>query len=122
MFPAPGNKVTDAWIGLAKELSEKNFSVLLFDWRGCGMNAADTAGHRILADKNLFWQETYNQRLLKPQRAYEDKGLDYRARHREEPGADAVPGLPAQRPAGRPVLPGQEERQREVQHRTGSGS
>ncbi|HKA07752.1 MAG TPA: hypothetical protein VKD71_10880, partial [Gemmataceae bacterium] len=34
MFPAPGNKVTDAWIDFAKALSEKNFSVLLFDWRG----------------------------------------------------------------------------------------
>src|SRR5688572_16374889 len=32
MFPAPGNKVNDQWIGLAKALSEKNFSVLLFDW------------------------------------------------------------------------------------------
>jgi len=77
MFPAPGNKVTDAWIGLAKALSEKNFSVLLFDWRGCGMNAADTAGQRILADKELFWREMYNRQLLKPQRPYEDKGLEF---------------------------------------------
>jgi hypothetical protein len=77
MFPAPGNKVTDAWIGLAKALSEKNFSVLLFDWRGCGMNAADTAGQRILADKELFWREMYNKQLLKPQRPYEEKGLDF---------------------------------------------
>ena len=79
MFPAPGNKVTDAWIGLAKKLSEKNFSVLLFDWRGCGMNDTASAGARILADKEAFWRETYNQRLLKPQRPYEERGLDYRS-------------------------------------------
>jgi len=36
MFPAPGNKVTDAWIGLAKELSTKNFSVLLSTGGGTG--------------------------------------------------------------------------------------
>lgn len=77
MFPAPGNKVNDAWIGLAQELSKKNFSVLLFDWRGCGMNSADAAGTRIFADTKLFWQEPYNQRLLKPQQSYENKGLDY---------------------------------------------
>lgn len=78
MFPAPGGKVTDAWIGLAKALSEKNFSVLLFDWRGCGMNASDTAGQRILDSKELFWREPYNQRLLKSsERTIEDKGLSY---------------------------------------------
>jgi hypothetical protein len=78
MCPAPGSRVTDAWIGLAKKLSEKNFSVLLFDWRGCGMNDSASAGSRILADTKLFWTEPYNQKLLKPQRTYEDKGLDYR--------------------------------------------
>jgi hypothetical protein len=77
MFPAPGNKVTDSWIALAKALSEKNFSVLLMDWRGCGMNAADSAGPRVLADKEAFWREVYNSKLLKPQKTYEDKGLDY---------------------------------------------
>lgn len=79
MFPAPGNKVNDAWMGLAKALSEKNFSVLLFDWRGCGMNAADTAGSRVLHEKELFWKEPYNQMLLKSsQKQIEDKGLDYK--------------------------------------------
>jgi hypothetical protein len=78
MFPAPGGKVNDAWIGLAKKLSEKNFSVLLFDWRGCGMNDSASAGSRILADTKLFWTERYNEQLLKPQRTYEDRGLDYR--------------------------------------------
>ena len=78
MFPAPGGKVTDAWIGLAKALSEKNFSVLLFDWRGCGMNAAETAGSRILDSKELFWREPYNLRLLKAnERSIEEKGLSY---------------------------------------------
>jgi hypothetical protein len=78
MFPAPGGKVTDAWIGLAKALSEKNFSVLLLDWRGCGMNAAETAGPRILDSKELFWKEPYNSRLLKAnERSIEDKGLSY---------------------------------------------
>lgn len=78
MFPAPGEKVNDAWIGLAKALSEKNFSVLLFDWRGCGMNAAATAGQRIFADKDVFWRETYNRDLLRgSQRTIEDKGLDW---------------------------------------------
>ena len=79
MFPAPGNKVNDAWIGLAKALSEKNFSVLLFDWRGCGMNAADTAGARIFANNMEFWTELYNRQLLKGlQRPVEDKGLDFK--------------------------------------------
>jgi len=79
MFPAPGNKVTDTWIILANELSKNNFSVLLFDWRGCGMNAPDTAGSRILENKVRFWNEPYNKQLLTgSQRLIEDKGLDYK--------------------------------------------
>jgi hypothetical protein len=78
MFPAPGDKVNDAWIGLAKKLSEKNFSVLLFDWRGCGMNASATAGQRIFADKDVFWREPYNDRILKPHSTFENRGLDYK--------------------------------------------
>jgi len=80
MFPAPGNKVNDTWLGLAKELSTKNFSVLLFDWRGCGLNAPDTAGSRIFENSTNFWNETYNQVLLKDaRRTIDDKGLDYRS-------------------------------------------
>ena len=41
MMPAPGNKINEAWINLAESLSKKNFSVLLFDWRGCGLNGPD---------------------------------------------------------------------------------
>ena len=79
MFPAPGNKINDAWIGLANELSKKNFSVLLFDWRGCGINSADAAGARVLDNKALFWREPYNQRILERSKALiEEKGLDYR--------------------------------------------
>jgi len=78
MFPAPGSKVTDSWIALAKALSEKNFSVLLMDWRGCGMNAPDTAGSRVLADKELFWKEPFNDKALSSsRRTIEDKGLDW---------------------------------------------
>jgi len=80
MFPAPGNKVNDAWIGLATKLSEKNFSVLLFDWRGCGLNDAATAGGRIFENKVFFWNELYNKQLLKTsQKMYEDKGLDFKS-------------------------------------------
>lgn len=79
MFPAPGNKINDQWIGLAKAISEKNFSVLLFDFRGCGMNSAETAGQRILAEPERFWREPYNLIMLKSsQKTIEDKGLDYR--------------------------------------------
>ena len=79
MFPAPGSKVNDAWISLAKALSAKNFSVLLFDWRGCGLNAADTAGSRIFEDKDQFWRESYNGRLLSQRKTrLEDKGLDWK--------------------------------------------
>jgi hypothetical protein len=78
MFPAPGDKVNDAWIGLAQELSKKNFSVLLLDWRGCGMNSSATAGQRIFADKDVFWREPYNDRILKPHATFENKGLDYK--------------------------------------------
>jgi hypothetical protein len=78
MFPPPGSKVTDAWIGLAKAMSEKNFSVLLMDWRGCGMNAAGAAGSRVIADKELFWKEPYNMYCLKPiMKTVDDQGLDF---------------------------------------------
>jgi len=78
MFPAPGSKVTDAWIELAKEMAKKNFSVLLFDWRGCGMNGPD-AGSRVFESTQLFWDEPYNQKLLSGRkRTIEDKGLDYK--------------------------------------------
>jgi hypothetical protein len=78
MFPAPGNKVTDAWIDLAKHLSTKNFSVLLFDWRGCGMNGPD-AGSRIFDNNQAFWYESFNTKLLNGRKkAIEDKGLDYK--------------------------------------------
>jgi hypothetical protein len=77
MFPAPGNKITDSWIDLARSLSEKNFSVLLFDWRGCGLNGPE-AGSRIFESTERFWAENYNHRLLSSKkRTVEDKGLDY---------------------------------------------
>jgi hypothetical protein len=78
MFPAPGGKVTDAWISLAQDLSKKNFSVLLFDWRGAGKNAPETAGSRIIEDKEKFWADPYNKQILYSSRnQIEDKGLDY---------------------------------------------
>ncbi|MBO0699723.1 MAG: hypothetical protein J2P46_15105 [Zavarzinella sp.] len=78
MFPAPGSKITDAWINLARALSEKNFSVLLFDWRGCGLNGPE-AGSRIFESPERFWAETYNQRILGGRKAaIEDKGLDFK--------------------------------------------
>src|SRR5262245_5449715 len=78
MFPAPGNKISDAWIDLARDLSTKNFSVLLFDWRGCGLNGPE-AGSRIFESTERFWAESYNNRMLKSRRQYiEDKGLDYK--------------------------------------------
>jgi hypothetical protein len=78
MFPAPGNKITDAWIDLARDLSAKNFSVLLFDWRGCGLNGPE-AGSRIFESTERFWAETYNLRMLKNRRQYiDEKGLDYK--------------------------------------------
>ena len=96
MFPAPGNKVNDAWIGLANDLSKKNFSVLLFDWRGCGMNAADTAGSRIFEDKGKFWKEMYNMQLLKgSQKTVENTGLDCgvdKSGGRVERGGQVIPG------------------------------
>jgi hypothetical protein len=76
MFPAPGSKVTDAWIDLAKTLSKKNFSVLLFDWRGCGMNGPD-AGARIFESTEQFWRDPYNKILEDAKRSIDDKGLDY---------------------------------------------
>jgi hypothetical protein len=76
MFPAPGGKVTDAWITLAQELSKKNFSVLLFDWRGHGRNLE--AGTRVFESPDLFWREPYNLKLLKSMKAtIDDKGLEW---------------------------------------------
>jgi len=76
MFPAPGSKVNDAWIELAKDLSKKNFSVLLFDWRGCGMNGPD-AGSRIFENLPAFWNDPYNKILQNRQQTIDDKGLDF---------------------------------------------
>jgi len=76
MFPAPGSKITDAWIDLAKTLSKKNFSVLLFDWRGCGMNGPD-AGARIFESTEAFWRDPYSAILKDRKGSIEDKGLDY---------------------------------------------
>ena len=79
MFPTPGSKINDGWIDLARALSEKNFSVLLFDWRGCGLNSPEGAGARIFEDKEKFWREPYNGKLLASRKAnLEDKGLDYK--------------------------------------------
>jgi hypothetical protein len=78
MFPAPGNKVTDAWITLAQELSKKNFSVLLFDWRGHGRNGPE-ASTRIFENPDLFWRDPYNLKLLKSSKAtIDDRGLDWK--------------------------------------------
>lgn len=81
MVPAPGSKINEAWISLAQELSKKNFSVLLMDWRGCGLNGPDGigAGARVIEDNNKFWKERYNGELLmKGQKAaIESKGLAY---------------------------------------------
>lgn len=83
MVPAPGSKINDAWLALAKALSEKNFSVLLFDWRGCGLNGPEGSGSAIIEDKQKFWDEQYNGRMLsgadkKPSATIEAKGLDYK--------------------------------------------
>jgi hypothetical protein len=81
MVPAPGSKINEAWISLAQVLSKKNFSVLLMDWRGCGLNGPDGigAGARIIDDTNKFWKERYNGELLmKAQKStIESKGLAY---------------------------------------------
>jgi len=80
MVPSPGNKITEPWIWLAKALSEKNFSVLLFDWRGTGLNGPgpDGSGVNIFDDKTRFWAEGYNNALLKSSMSLIDKkGLDY---------------------------------------------
>jgi hypothetical protein len=79
MFPAPGGKINDNWVSLARALSEKNFSVLLFDWRGAGLNGPDGIGQgaRIYEDKEKFWKERYNDQFLKARRAtLEKQGLD----------------------------------------------
>jgi hypothetical protein len=81
MVPAPGSKINEAWISLAQALSKKNFSVLLMDWRGCGLNGPDGigAGARVVEDTNKFWKERYNGELLmKGQKGtIESKGLAY---------------------------------------------
>jgi len=56
MFPAPGNKLNDNWHALAKGLQKVGFSVMLFDWRGCGINGQDRQGgpERILNKPELY--------------------------------------------------------------------
>lgn len=81
MVPAPGSKINETWISLAQELSKKNFSVLVMDWRGCGLNGPDGTGQgaRIIDDKDKFWNEPYNRALLmKSQKtSIESKGIAY---------------------------------------------
>ena len=74
MFPAPGNKVNDSWIGLAKSLSEKGFAVLLFDWRGCGMNSASERGIRVFEDTERFLLDQMNMQY---QKSSVNRGLTY---------------------------------------------
>ena len=71
MMPAPGSKVNDTWMDLARSAAEKKFAVLLFDWRGCGMNAGTG---RIFNNKEIFYREFYNRGT--PADAA-DKGLTY---------------------------------------------
>lgn len=89
MFPAPGGKINDAWIDLAQALSAKNFSVLLFDWRGCGLNGPEGQGARVFEDSERFWKEPYNGLMLKGQKgAIEKTGLDWKVlSNRSERGA-----------------------------------
>jgi len=56
MFPAPGNKLNDTWKALGRALQKDGFSVMLFDWRGCGENGPDRTGgpERVLAKPELF--------------------------------------------------------------------
>jgi hypothetical protein len=78
MFPAPGNKVNDTWISLAKAINKEGFSVMLFDWRGCGMNGPDRPGgpERVLERPEAWKNDIISNTVLKLT-TVETKGLDW---------------------------------------------
>jgi hypothetical protein len=73
MFPAPGKKVTDSWINLGKALQKEGFSVMLFDWRGCGMSGPER-GERILVKQDTFENDLMYKHAPK---SITTKGLDW---------------------------------------------
>ena len=90
MFPRPGGAINKNWIAVAEALKEKGFAVLLFDFRGCGMNGpAPKAkepipdpfylkgrGERIITDVSQFFKEPFNTGLNKT--SVEKSGLNYK--------------------------------------------
>ncbi len=90
MFPRPGGAVTKQWIDLAEAMSAKGFAVLLFDFRGCGMNGPAPKGkepipepfyikgrgERIITDANQFFNEKFNTGFSR--QAVEKLGLNYK--------------------------------------------
>lgn len=79
MFPAPGNKVTDTWIALGRALQKEGFSVMLFDWRGCGLNGPDRPGgpERVLLKPEVYKEDVmYTSAVKLP--TIERKGLDWK--------------------------------------------
>ncbi|WP_020470097.1 alpha/beta hydrolase family protein [Zavarzinella formosa] len=91
MFPRPGGVVNKQMIELAEALQAKGFAVLLFDFRGCGMNGPAPKGkeplpdpfylkgrgERILADGSQFFADQFNKGSF--QRATVEKvGLNYK--------------------------------------------
>lgn len=92
MFPRPGQTINKTWIGLAEAMQAKGFAVLLFDFRGLGMNgplpnpkAKDQPdppylkgrGERIVADSTQFFNEAFNRSAGFP-RTIEKNGLNYK--------------------------------------------
>jgi hypothetical protein len=73
MFPAPGKKITDSWINLGKALQREGFSVMLFDWRGCGMSGPER-GERILVKPEAFETDIMYKHAPK---SITTKGLDW---------------------------------------------
>lgn len=93
MFPRPGAPVTKQWIELAEAMSAKGFAVLLFDFRGSGMNGpAPKAkepipdpfyikgrGERIITDVNQFFNEPFNRAAFGSSRkTIENVGLNWK--------------------------------------------
>ena len=92
MFPRPGSAVNKNWISLAEGFQAKGFAVLLFDFRGCGMNGPvpnpkskdplpdpfylKGRGERIVTDVSQFFNEPFNAGLNR--NTVEKSGLNYK--------------------------------------------
>lgn len=90
MFPRPGFAINKNWIAMAEGFQAKGFAVLLFDFRGTGMNGPlpkakeplpdpfylKGRGERVVTDINQFFNDPFNTGFVKS--TVEKNGLNFK--------------------------------------------